>query len=293
MAPKASCKLMSDSKSQLLKLLEKWQLNNEVDKLLLLKRESLKLNLSPTGELETTNSRLGGKPSVPKDFEWPEDSKGPLSFIAQVKILKDRAYPGLKPSSDYLLSFFYNNYNWGFSQSDKDTFRVYKFSLDQKLELRNPPKLEKKKALFGLISKEPVVKAYKACTVESEVVPSLPMEIDIESFTDADWDNYFELTEDIDSGHKMFGYPEQIQGEIELECEYVARGYEPMQKVDAKELKEIEVAKNRWQLLLQIDSDTENSNMMWGDGGKLYFMIDQIDLEKEIFSDCWLISQCH
>ena len=46
-----------------------------------------------------------------------------------------------------------------------------------------------------------------------------------------------------------------------------------------------------WQLLLQIDSDP-NTGMMWGDVGKLYFLMNSEDLRNRNFDAAWLILQC-
>jgi uncharacterized protein YwqG len=46
-----------------------------------------------------------------------------------------------------------------------------------------------------------------------------------------------------------------------------------------------------WRLLLQVDSD-DNSGMMWGDLGTLYFWIKDEKLRKKQFLDTWMILQC-
>ncbi|MBN9697074.1 MAG: DUF1963 domain-containing protein, partial [Zoogloea sp.] len=46
-----------------------------------------------------------------------------------------------------------------------------------------------------------------------------------------------------------------------------------------------------WRLLLQLDSDPR-TDMMWADGGKLYFWIREADLEKRDFSKVWMTMQC-
>jgi uncharacterized protein YwqG len=46
-----------------------------------------------------------------------------------------------------------------------------------------------------------------------------------------------------------------------------------------------------WKLLLQLASD-EDTEMMWGDGGTLYFWIREADLPDRDFSKVWIILQC-
>jgi hypothetical protein len=49
---------------------------------------------------------------------------------------------------------------------------------------------------------------------------------------------------------------------------------------------------NDWQLLLQIDSDQE-FDLMWADGGRLYFWVRPSDAQKRDYSGCWLTIQHH
>jgi uncharacterized protein YwqG len=55
--------------------------------------------------------------------------------------------------------------------------------------------------------------------------------------------------------------------------------------------KELESGRNDWILLLQLDSD-DDTGMMWGDVGMLYFWIRKSDLIIHDFSNVWMILQC-
>ena len=46
-----------------------------------------------------------------------------------------------------------------------------------------------------------------------------------------------------------------------------------------------------WQLVLQIDSDSE-SGMQWGDDGRIYVCIRKRDLAESRFDRCWTLLQC-
>ncbi len=46
-----------------------------------------------------------------------------------------------------------------------------------------------------------------------------------------------------------------------------------------------------WELLLQVDSD-DRADMMWGDVGRLYFLMRSQDLESREFEKAWLVFQC-
>lgn len=45
-------------------------------------------------------------------------------------------------------------------------------------------------------------------------------------------------------------------------------------------------------MLLQLDSDEENAELMWGDSGCVYFWIRKQDLAARRFDRCWAILQC-
>jgi uncharacterized protein YwqG len=50
-------------------------------------------------------------------------------------------------------------------------------------------------------------------------------------------------------------------------------------------------ARDRWQLVLQIDSDTD-VGMQWGDLGRIYVCIRKSDLAERRFDRCWTMWQC-
>ncbi|MGB5500004.1 MAG: YwqG family protein, partial [Maribacter sp.] len=94
--------------------------------------------------------------------------------------------------------------------------------------------------------------------------------------------------------HKIFGYSNNIQGEMELECQLVTNGLycgDGSGFNDPKR-KELEKEKNEWKLLLQIDTD-DRTGMMWGDSGTLYYWIKQKDLENLNFDNAWFVLQCY
>ncbi len=82
--------------------------------------------------------------------------------------------------------------------------------------------------------------------------------------------------------HKLLGYPNPIQGGMQLQCQLAFHGLYTGLGTDFKDPRrdELEKGASDWQLLLQIDSDEKNTGMMWGDVGRLYFWIRKDDLKK-------------
>lgn len=82
---------------------------------------------------------------------------------------------------------------------------------------------------------------------------------------------------------------------MELECQLVTNGlycgnstgYENSKR------KELEEGKYDWVLLLQINSEEEETGMMWGDSGRIYFWIKKQDLLNRNFNNTWCILQCY
>jgi uncharacterized protein YwqG len=55
---------------------------------------------------------------------------------------------------------------------------------------------------------------------------------------------------------------------------------------------ELRAGASQWRLLLQIDSD-DDTGMMWGDVGRIYYWIHERDLAAGVFENTWLILQCY
>lgn len=241
-------------------------------------------------------SKLGGQPHVPSDFEWPGYKDEPLSFIAQINLSQLPLFAERErlPGGG-LLSFFYNDSVWGFDPKDRGGFRVYHFDGDVGNLIRvAPPSIPPKKVLFGLLTHERKVREFKACALDCAPMLTLPDDFDTVGLPEELSDPYYELLESLGGHHRLLGHSEPIQGEMELECELVNNGFycgDSRAFRDAR-AKELENVCHHWRLLLQVDSETENSDMMWGDAGRLYYWIKEEDLSQGRFEECWLISQC-
>ena len=93
--------------------------------------------------------------------------------------------------------------------------------------------------------------------------------------------------------HRMLGHPDQVQGEMQLECQLASNGIyvgTPKGYADPRRTA-LEAGADDWRLLLQIDSD-DNLGVMWGDCGRVYFWIKEQDLKRQDFDNVWLVLQC-
>ncbi|PEG10730.1 YwqG family protein [Bacillus wiedmannii] len=208
------------------------------------------------------SSKMGGVPDLPAIFEYPTHKGNPLQFLAQFN-LNDLQNVGIDhnlPKTGMLYFFSIENY---FEEDVKPTEAGRVLYYDVPVEqLRRADELQTH---------------YNQCATTFELTYKLP-ELFIED--EADSDRFLQLLEELipdnyDS-HQMFGEPFSVQEEVLYETgEYM--GIDPQQMT----------------LLFQIDSDTKNCNMMWGDLGMLYFCIGNEDLKNRRFENtCCVLQTC-
>ena len=117
-----------------------------------------------------------------------------------------------------------------------------------------------------------------------------------------DWNMYDNILESLDWKNdelgkrtKILGYPDVIQGSMELYCEIMGRGYnyEDYLILTSEQKKEIQDSAKDWILLFQMGTISKDDfSLMFGDCGHIYFWIKKSDLEKKNFDEVWLILQC-
>ena len=80
---------------------------------------------------------------------------------------------------------------------------------------------------------------------------------------------------------------------MELECQLVSNGIYCGDSVGyhSDEAKTLRSGASDWMLLLQIDTDDDTA-MMWGDVGTIYYWIRKQDLVEGAFDRTWMILQC-
>jgi uncharacterized protein YwqG len=276
-------------------LASRFGLATHASKLAAAAADCIRLHSEPTEEhrLPRGASRLGGVPDFAPVQEWPSWSKGPLSLVAQLNLEDLRAFPiaSALPATGWL-SFFYNadQETWGFDPRDIGSFKIV-YTPPGPVERRIPPSGLPEHGLF-----QPAALRFEAdLTLPSENTPDYPAS----GLAGLEREAYGELLDHLATEHgweqrsHLFGYAQEVQGTMEVECALVtggvycgdASGYH-----DPRATKLKETARD-WRLLLQLASE-ENSGMMWGDLGFLYYWMRKQDLATHDFSKGWLILQC-
>lgn len=248
----------------------------------------------PTGA-ESQGSRLGGLPALPPSVPWPRHDGRSLAFVAQVDLgaqpraVVDEGLPG-----DGLLLFFYDaeQSTWGFDPKDLGSFAVIYVSdpTETVVVPDSPPDV-------------PEHARYRACGLMSQEVWTLPpwesVLVDDLRLNEDQMDAYQNVLESLagDDGWAsrclLGGYPDQIQGDMMLECALVSAGLYcgDATAYQNPRLPEFRKDAGQWRLLLQVPS-TDAAGMMWGDVGCLYYWIRDEDLRARRFERTWMILQC-
>ena len=259
--------------SELEKLISKYELDKFKDDILSANIPCME-GFSIPGKVEIGQSKVGGLPHLPKDYQWPYFRDVPLNFIAQINC-SDFEFTGFPESG--VIVFFYDNRHGGYSIKDKGFIKVDYFTNSIKLEVTPSPELVKKR-MFGLFGTYTLPKIYKEAKIGFRNSFSLPDNVD-NVFSDEDWEEaYWELNDDVSENRfiQIGGYcnPVQSDGIEENIVKLFKRG-----------------APSDWKMIFEIYQDKE-TDMMWGDAGKLHYYSHVDDLSKADFTNVWMEMQC-
>lgn len=239
---------------------------------------------------------LGGEPELPDEMAWPVwEGHGPLSFIASVDctaLPRVATEMGLPAGGRLLFFYFDGQYDDGEAMvfaSDPDSqggARVVYVPSGQPGANRATPE---------------GIEPYKRVWLTSRVVSTAPSydhpvlhEAFGAGFSHATQPEHplrhREFCSAISCGegplHQLGGYAWPVQGDVEDEVAQAALGGsvdwpDPGLAAEAR----------RWLLLAQFDSD-DDANMMWGDAGMLYWLIQPEDLAARRFDRAMFTWQC-
>ena len=235
-------------------------------------------------------SRLGGQPDLPDGEAWPLLGDAPMSFVGQIRLEDVAPFDsnGWLPKTG-LLSFFYdqNQETYGASPSDCGGWKV--------LYLSGGPASLRPRPFPDSLAQEARFKVCALTPASEATLPGSPAQ----HLPDLQWSpdevhryedllaNYPSAQDHTELHHRMFGHPEQIQDDMQLQSALYANNLEdPDDPAAAPFL----ARKADWKLLLQIDSDY-NAGMRWASSGRLYFWIELQALKALAFDRTWVVLQ--
>ncbi|WP_036480785.1 YwqG family protein [Myxosarcina sp. GI1] len=259
-----------------------YKLNVELSDKLESYRGAIEATIQPYIKIELTDnnnptlwqSKFGGHPYMPQDFEYPKSYDGKyLYLLAQINFAE---IPKIEKLPDKGILQFYlaadlDYYGCDFEEPFKqDEFRVIYFP-EVDLEINNLltdfsflPKLESKYWLLPF-------QGCCALKFNLDSSPISPSDYQFDFFNTHNRNNeYYEKLDEYwdkfnSAGHKLLGYPSFTQDD-------------PRRDLSQNE---------PYILLLQIDSDSNESGceIVWGDNGIANFFIKRSQLEKLDFTE--------
>jgi predicted DNA-binding protein (MmcQ/YjbR family) len=247
---------------------------SEIDALI---RPAILLRTAPVeaSALSLGQSRIGGVPDLPLGWAYPTFDGKPLAFLAQINLEElPRAFPE-KPLPSTGILYFFSAFGWQLANGDPHPDlpweRGAEAGFSQVLHFSGST------AVLNRHPHPPGMKMFKPAVVRFEEMLSLPRAADDErdpALKDARWseaefgrfdDLYFAfdfvLKRKLGAApkHKLLGYADVIQAAV---------------------------TQSDGRLLCQIDSDYHHldTDMMWGDGGMIYFTLPASDLADGNFA---------
>lgn len=238
------------------------------------------------GRLPVGATKLGGAPDLPPDFAWPSWKGDALAFIAQIDTASLPAAPFLSVLPERsLLSFFYDaGQSWGSLPEHRGSCRVFAFPMGEGALERRPLPDELYDAAYRACSLTPTLD-FSLPDIWSRIAEKLPLS---EEERELYGELYVEHCERRPAAHQLLGHADQIQNDMQVECQLVTNG---VTSLDDPRRAALEAGADEWRLLLQVISD-EDAGMMWGDVGTVYFWIRDAALRTGDFSEVWTILQC-
>jgi uncharacterized protein YwqG len=278
--------------ANLRQMLKSRQLHRLADRIISAAEKSVRLQAGKRSAQAT--SRLGGRPNLPPAMKWPKWREEPLAFVAQLDLSSIPKIPGLPLPNIGTLLFFFEGGETARGYDPKhqgSTVVVYSPDPLANLPLRaRPAELPDHQRFHGVELRpeemettipsfdHPLFAELKATPEEREAYYDVQLEWNADSPATI---------------HRIGGHPDSIQGDPKLIAQLVAHGLYCGDSSGYQKGKKLRLWPGAvdWQLLFQVDSD-ERAKMMWGDVGRLYFLIHKTALSKKQFDKTWVIFQC-
>jgi uncharacterized protein YwqG len=260
-------------KQQVLSLIEKLGLDTMRESILNHLHECIYLLPQKADQPAMATSRLGGYPDFPPGWTYPIYNDEPLAFIGQLN-LEEVQRIGVSNELPLrgLLYFFYDAAEQSVfgGPVGNDGWRVMFYDGDfSQLQTFPYPGTNK----YGVLP-------------ANEVQMSKGLSLNIDGITvpdelwDVFWDKFLPHFREISGSHswshQSLGHPLSVQNDVFAEIDY----FRKLEHNDS------------YTLLLQVDTDEDNLNVMWGDVGSIYFVITKEDLRKRNFANTHFSFQC-
>lgn len=240
-------------------------------------------------------SKFGGEPHLAWDEPWPSHNGRPLHFLAQIRlseIPKGHLPRGLLPDRGWL-RLWLDTLGYRIEDSvDPGKFHIT-FEPDESrlLQTRPWPLFDERRLpdwgeRWRPFPEAPMTFEPILC-LDHRVWRQLNAAIWDAEGPDGE-DRLSAFIEKIqaerrEGNHRLLGDVIELQSDMREECERHARGLTIFDDVSNRLQRTINTAKDRWRLLVRLDSQRHPMNWCWGDAGALNWFIRDDDLKQRAF----------
>jgi len=263
---------------------------------------AIHLQLKPSaGDIVVGDSKLGGQADLPNNTPWPSYNNMPMVFFAQLNLEQlSQWFPASPLPANGVLSFFIGineEYNVPIPMGTAEEKGMWKVIHTPDLNgLRRRDTPDYPADVYDTEVKECDITFSLKGAIYPNDDSAVVKQMDL---TDDEFCVYQDLIQqanpsdeqqDSDYQHQLLGYPFYIQSnDMEVMCERGYRGKDIFtSSKDPAQTQREEQASADWRLLLQLASDEENTDLLWGDAGLIYWFIRQQDLAQQNFDDTWI-----
>jgi uncharacterized protein YwqG len=250
----------------------------------------IKTNSTDDENIKIGKSKIGGKPDLPKDFQWPRANGKPMLFCAQYNLSELTKFDqeNVLPEKGFFHIFLSLDEKWKEFNGVNQDYKFIFSETEDVVRWELPNELEE-------------IRHFKSSVIEYFEFYTLPhyenyklfdFYKSYESFMDDIHEPINEYIKEIcglneDTYHQILGEDRSMQSSVVYDFSakelnlYGSESSEYQKNWD----KILKLSKS-YELLLQLDCYDSNSDLKkFGGEGKYYFGISKTDLEKKKFND--------
>ncbi|MBU2902733.1 DUF1963 domain-containing protein [Maribacter dokdonensis] len=237
-------------------------------------------------DINIGSSKIGGKPDLPINFNWPKMDNEFLTFCAQYNLEEINIYDvsNKLPASGIIYVFIYIDKEWPVFLNKKNSYKViFQENTDELIRTEFPLNYFSE-GIFEP-SKIEYFESYTMPDDESTILKNFQDSYeDFHDFYDSTYEYIQHLTElDIDSFHQVLGYDRSIQSSVTYSFAEIELEITSQDEWNTKKSEILELSK-KYQLLLQLETDGNNLDK-FGGSSTIYFGIDPKDLKMKNFDN--------
>ncbi|MDV7141008.1 YwqG family protein [Maribacter sp. TH_r10] len=240
--------------------------------------------------LKVGKSKIGGKPDLPKDFEWPKSDNKSMLFCAQYNLSELTKFDkeNILPKKGFFYVFLNLDQDWKEFNGINQPYKFIFSETENIIRTEFPNDLEENQT-------------FKTAEIEYFQFYTIPDDENYKLFEfEKKYDDFYfyfyqptdeylieELYKDSNKMHQILGYDRSIQSSVVYEFSSKELGlYLAESSEHKKRWNDILELSKTYELLLQLDCDDPNTDLSkYGGSGTYYFGISKTDLEKKNFND--------